>query len=166
MRTSVCSLKEVPRSRTTGSVSWPRSSRDWKTTVRAGHRRMACKASRKFPVRSRSCPNRRSKEKVRFRDYGLRYSSIEIAKFRLSASLILKVVIPMRFPLASNSPPPDEPPEIAAVVCTSFCPSSNRSWEIIPLLNVLLKPPGEPMVMTGSPICSESNDRMCCTGEN
>jgi hypothetical protein len=39
-----------------------------------------------------------------------------IAKFKPSLSIILNVVIPIRFPEESNSPPPEDPWETWAVV--------------------------------------------------
>lgn len=46
----------------------------------------------------------------------LQNASAEIAKLRLPSPLNKKVVMPSRLPRASNSPPPDDPGAIGAVV--------------------------------------------------
>ncbi len=59
----------------------------------------------------------------------------------------LKVVMPMRRPSASNSPPPLEPGEIDAVVWITWLPSvhSPRRPETRPSLRVTSKPRGAPI---------------------
>jgi hypothetical protein len=50
----------------------------------------------------------------------------EIAKFKFCASRIVNVVIPMRLPRSSNTPPPLDPGDTGAVIWTYSTPSSDR----------------------------------------
>ena len=51
-------------------------------------------------------------------------------------------------PLSSKSPPPLDPGEIGAVVCTNVLPSFVRKPEMIPSLMVIFKPSGAPIANT------------------
>ena len=73
-------------------------------------------------------------------------SSAEMAKASVSCWAIKKVVMPIRRPWVSNNPPPDDPGEIAADVCTSLRPSRRRKPLIKPSASVRAKPDGFPIV--------------------
>jgi len=75
-----------------------------------------------------------------------------IAKFKFCASRIVNVVIPMRLPRSSNTPPPLQPGETGAVIWMYSMPfSDRRNPDTKPSPSVLIRPSGDPMVKTASP---------------
>src|SRR5262245_34687009 len=67
------------------------------------------------PWRRLSGIHRRQQQAWRHRRH-FQYSDAAMAKFRFCEPFIVKVVMPIRLPLLSNSPPPDDPSETGALI--------------------------------------------------